>query len=109
MSSKSKGDAFERAVVAELRECGHVHVERGYRLGAHSDRGDIDGLAGFLVECKDCARHELAVWIDEAVSEAEACGAIPVLVVKRRRAPVSRAYVVLELRTFAHLLRESDA
>jgi len=103
-ASKRKGDAFERAVVDELRSCGHVHVERGYRLGAHADRGDIDGLGGFLVECKDCARFELASWLDEAVSEAEPSGAVPVLVVKRRRAPIARAYVVMELRTFGRLI-----
>lgn len=107
-TSKRKGDAWERAVVDVLRRAGHVHVERGYRLGAHSDRGDVDGIVGFLIECKDCARFELGVWMDEAVREAQECERVPVLVVKRRRADPARAYVVIELGTFARMLHEAE-
>jgi hypothetical protein len=108
VKSKPKGDAWERAVVAELRACGHPHAERAYRLGVHDDRGDVNGIVGWLLECKDCARHELGVWMDEAKSEAERNAVTPALVVKRKRAPASRAYVVLELATFARLLCELD-
>lgn len=108
MSSKSKGDAWERAVVAELLARGHRHAERAYRLGAHADRGDIEGIAGFLLECKDTREHKLAAWLDEAIEEAEPLGVTPALIVKRRGKPAARAYVVIELGSFADLLRELD-
>jgi hypothetical protein len=106
IDSKAKGDRWEREVVALLRSIGHRHVERGYRLGAPTDRGDVNGLPGFLLECKDCRRHELGVWLDEAKREAEPFGVIPALVVKRIRRPTAEAYVVLELATFARLIAQ---
>lgn len=105
-SAKRKGDQFERDVVAVLRSCGFPHVERAYRLGAPDDRGDVNGMVGFLIECRNRRAISLAGWIDEIKVEAERHDVTPVLVVKRRGAPASRAYAVLELETFARLLCE---
>lgn len=104
IDSKAKGDRWEREVCALLVALGHRKVERGYRLGAPSDRGDVSGLPGWLLECKDTKRHELSVWLDEAKREAEPVGVLPALVVKRARRPTGQAFVVMELETFARLI-----
>jgi hypothetical protein len=102
-----RGKAFERAVVEVLRAHGHPYAERALRLGAHADRGDIAGVPGFLIDTKDCAEHKLACWIDELVVEAERCGGLaPALVLKRRGKHPERAYVVLELATFAEVIAD---
>lgn len=106
MSAHSKGAGFERDVVAVLRAAGHRYAERGYRLGAHDDRGDIDGIPGYAFECRNRKEIALAGWMDEIRGEALTLGVIPVLVVKRRMQPASRAYAVLELSTFAELILE---
>lgn len=114
MSARSKGSAFERDVVAVLRAAGHRYAERGYRLGAPDDRGDVDGIPGYLFECRNRRAIELAGWLDEIVAEAEAVATwrrvsqVPVLVVKRRGKPASQAYAVLELATFAKLIADEE-
>lgn len=107
---KRKGDAFERAVAAAFRLHGHPRAERTLRLGAHDDRGDIEGLSTprlFLVDCKDRARHELGVWLEEVAGEARAgeIPRVPVVVVKRRGKTAERAFVVMELADFAEVIR----
>lgn len=116
VNAHAKGAAFEREVVAVLRAAGHRYVERGYRLGAPDDRGDIDGIPGYLFECRNRKEIALAGWLDEIKAEAGALEAheagverVPVLVVKRRGKSAGHAYAVLELETFAHLIRESEA
>lgn len=108
MSAHRKGSEFERDVVAVLRAAGHRYAERGYRLGAHDDRGDIDGIPGFAFECRNRKEIALAGWVDEIRAEADAHGVIPVLVVKRRQKPAAKAYVVLELAVFAELIFEGN-
>lgn len=104
-AAKDKGDAFERAVAIVFREHGHVYAERMLKLGQHRDDGDIAGVLGFHVECKNRADVEhLSMWLSEAVSEAG--DRVPVVVVKRRGHAVERAYVVLELGTFAELIAD---
>jgi hypothetical protein len=100
-AEKRKGDAFERAVCAELRTHG-IECERALRLGAHDDRGDIDGVMGWHLDCKARARFDLSTWVDEVVAEAGAL--MPAVVVKRRGKSAAHAYVVIELQTFAALL-----
>jgi hypothetical protein len=100
-AEKRKGDAFERAVIAELRTHG-IECERTLRLGAHDDRGDIEGVEGWHLDCKARARFDLSGWVDEVVREAGAL--LPAVVVKRRGKSAAHAYVVIELQTFAELL-----
>ena len=108
-AAKDKGDRFERDVVRVLRAHGHPHAERALRLGAHADHGDIAGVPGFHIECKDHGRIELGAWLHLATIEAWRIDSrpIPVLVVKRRMQPAERAYVVLELATFADLIADN--
>ena len=107
-AAKDKGDRFERDVVRVLRDNGHPHAERALRLGAHQDHGDIAGLPGFHVECKDQAKIELGAWMHLATLEAWRINSrpTPVLVVKRRMQPAEKAYVVLELAAFANLIAD---
>ncbi len=107
---KRKGDGFERAVVTVLRDAGHLYAERAYGAGRPADVGDIDGLPGFVIECKAHRALDLAGWVDEAIAEAGRVGddVVPVVVAKRRGKPTERAYVVLELATFARLIAEAS-
>jgi Holliday junction resolvase len=94
---KRRGDAFERAVAAYLCSHGFPYVERAYGAGRPDDRGDLDGLRGFVVEVKAHRSLDLAGFIDEATAEARASGAVPLVIAKRRGRPVADAYVVLRL------------
>lgn len=107
-SSRVKGSAFEREVVAVLRANGHPHAERAYGAGRADDRGDIDGLPGFVIEAKACRALDLAGWMGEAVAEAANAGpgVVPVVVTKRRGKPAADAYAVLRLEDFAQLINE---
>lgn len=103
MTPKARGDQWERDVVTALRGHGFPLAERRLRLGAHDDRGDIDGFPGWLMECKDTHALRLPEWIDEAKYEAgqHIYRPVPVLIVKRRGHAANRAYVVMELADFA--------
>jgi len=68
-ASKRKGTGWESAVVDYLRTHGAPHAERRALNGA-KDRGDIAGIPGVVIECKNAARTELAAWVDEAQAEA---------------------------------------
>lgn len=69
-ASKRKGTAAETAIVNYLRTMGFTQAERR-ALNGNADRGDIAGIPGVVIEAKNCARQELAAWLDEAEVEAE--------------------------------------
>ena len=102
-AEKRKGDAFEREVIRVLRANGFPYAERVLRLGAHDDRGDIIGVPGFHIDCKARRRFELSTWVDEVVTEAPE-DAVPIIVLKRPGASPDRAYVIVELATFARVV-----
>jgi Holliday junction resolvase len=123
-AEKRKGDAFEREVVRVLNEHGHPYAERALQLGRHDDRGDIAGIPGFYLDAKNHARLQLATWVDEARAEVLALNRdaiarlglfhhnvvhplVPVVVVKRRGKGAEHAYAVLELATFAEVIRDA--
>ena len=107
--AKVKGSAWERAVVAFLRAAGHGYVERSYGAGRPDDVGDVDGLPGWVIECKNHRALELAGWADEAERERQAAGAeYGCVVAKRRGKGPEHAYVVLTLAAFARLLHDWD-
>ena len=104
-----KGAAFERAVVAYLRDHGFPHADRAYGAGRNDDRGDIDGFPGVVWELKNHARFDLATWMDEVRGEqANAHAQYGVVVAKRRQHPIGRAYVICELEQFTRLLFERE-
>lgn len=66
--SKDKGTAAESDVIEYLRGMGFPAVERR-ALSGTQDRGDVAGIPGVTIEVKNCARVELAAWVDEAGRE----------------------------------------
>lgn len=106
----AKGSQFERDVVGYLREHGFPNADRAYGAGRADDRGDIDGFPGIVWELKNHARIDLAGWIDELRHEQlNANAEYGVVVAKRRKHPVRRSYVVMELEQFVRFLAEREA
>lgn len=105
-ASKRKGTAAETAVVGYLRATGFPHAERRALNGA-SDRGDIAGIPGVVIEVKNTARIELAAHLDEALAERDNDGAeIAALWHKRRgKGNPKDWFVTLDGATFALLMR----
>jgi hypothetical protein len=103
--NKTKGSAWERAIVEHLRAAGWPHAER--RLaGAALDRGDIAGVIGVVIEAKNTARLDLAGWIAAAAAErANDRATYGVVWHKRRgRASAAEGYVTMTGSTFSALL-----
>jgi len=107
---KARGSQFERDVVGYLRDHGHRYVERAYGAGRSDDRGDLDGLPGYVVEVKCHRAMDLAGFVDEAVREAANVGGavIPVVIAKRRNRPVADAYAVMRLSDWSRLVGEVE-
>lgn len=103
--SKQKGTAAETAVVKYLCYRG-LPVERR-ALSGSADKGDIGG-AGMTFEVKNCARTELAAWVDEARVEAANAGDDAYAVIHKRRGKGDPAdwYVTLPLSVFIDLYLE---
>jgi Holliday junction resolvase len=106
---KIKGSAFEREVVAFLRDHGHPYAERAYGAGRPGDVGDIDGVVGWTIEAKNHQKLNLAGWVDEAECE-RVSGRQPfaAVVAKRGGKPVGAAYVVMTLEQFAGMLADPE-
>ena len=103
--NKAKGSGAERAVVETLRATGWPYAER--RLaGSSKDRGDIAGVPGVVIEVKNCARQDLAGWIDEArLEQANDHADLSVVWHKRRgRANPADWFVTMDGATFTRLL-----
>lgn len=106
--SKGKGTAFESAIVRYLVEEGFVQVERR-ALSGTSDRGDIAGIPGWVLEAKNCQRTELAAWVDEAALEQANDGAqfSAVWHHRRGRSRPADGFVTMTGETFVRLLRHA--
>lgn len=68
-ASKDKGTSWETACVRWLRDHGYPSADRSPQRG-RDDQGDIQGIPGIVIECKNTARTELAQWLAEAAAEA---------------------------------------
>lgn len=104
--SKRKGTAWETAIRDYLLDEGF----RVYRQPAHGtvDKGDLHIGDSIVVEAKNCQRHELAKWLDEANTEAANAG-LDVGVVwahRKGRSKPEDAFILMDGRTFTYLLRE---
>lgn len=106
-ASKRKGTTAETAVVQYLQTMGFTQAERR-TLGGAKDRGDIAGLPGVVIEVKNCARQELAGWVEEAERERDNDNATLGAVWHKRRGKGNAAdwFVTMSGEQFAHLLRE---
>lgn len=106
--SKAKGTAWETRIVHALRVAGFSQAERR-SLNGVSDRGDIAGVIGLVVEAKNCARTELAQWVDEAETEAVNDGARYGVVWhhRRGRAAPEDGFVTMSGAAFLRLLADA--
>lgn len=106
--SRQKGTSWETALCRFLTEEGFPHVERRALAGT-SDRGDIAGIPGWVLEAKNCRKVELAAWVDEAALEQANDGAEFSAVWHHRvgKAHPSAGYVTMSGATFVRLLRSA--
>lgn len=96
-ASKRKGDQFERDVRDYLQAQG-VTVER-IPAGAVDDLGDLWlPPPGPVVQCKNHARIDLALFVDEMLAQRERSGrGIGFVALKRRGKGTEHAYLVTTL------------
>jgi hypothetical protein len=104
--SKQKGTAWEGAVFQLLQASGGPGAERRV-LHGNADRGDVLGVPGWVHECKNACRIELAEWTKELQSEVRNAGAAHGALWLKRcgMASAADAYVLLDGRTFIALLK----
>jgi hypothetical protein len=104
--SKQKGTTFESAVVAYLQASGWPGAERRALHGSQ-DKGDILGVPGWVLECKNASRIELGEWVKELQAEIRNAGAAHGALWLKRRGKSSPAdsYVVIDGQTFIALLK----
>ena len=106
-----KGPLFENQVVVYLRRAFGDAIERRV-MGGKNDRGDVAGVywqgRPFVLEIKNCARVELAAWMDELSDECGNADTDMGAVVFHRKGRGARSmgdqYVLMDLRTLATLL-----
>lgn len=102
--NKARGTAWEGAVCAFLRSAGFTEVFRMAPGGEH-DAGDVGGLPDWALECRDTARIDLAGDLKDAEMRAVNKGCkYGAAIIKKRRAPVADAYVVMSLVLFTEVL-----
>jgi hypothetical protein len=104
--SKIKGTAFESAIVKALIEAGHLHAERR-ALHGNTDRGDIAGIPGVVIESKNVQTITVGAFINEAEVEKTNAGAsIGVAWVKLRgKAGAMDGAILMSPRQFLDILR----
>lgn len=108
---KAKGREVETAVCEYLSLSFNTIVERR-RLAGVEDCGDIAGVPGLVLECKNVKRLDLSGWLDEAEREADNADkrwpqhAPHVAAVCHKRRGTKNSgdwYVTIDLYTFAKL------
>lgn len=101
---KQKGTRFETAVVELLKEL-FPFVERRAPSGSY-DRGDIAGIEGFAIECKNHTAMDLSSWMNEARAESLfAKEPFAAVVHSRRGKSTAQSYVTMELCDWAVLVQ----
>lgn len=75
-------------------------------MAGKTDRGDIAGIPGVMIECKSTKAVSLSEWMDEVRTEKENAKAqVGACVIKRRSHSVAKSYVVMEFQDFIELIR----
>lgn len=88
-NSRQRGAGFEREIAAEIRDALGVEVRRDLQQYQVSQRGDLIGVDGWVIECKRRAvqrgqRYDPAWWRQaEEAANAQCCE--PVLIVRYDR------------------------
>lgn len=106
--SKQKGTAAETAVVNWLKSHGRKHVERR-SLNGSSDRGDVAGLPGVVIEVKNHARMELSQWLAELEVEMHNDKADTGVVIHKKKGTtdVAEWYATMPVLVWHKLLKEA--
>jgi len=100
---KARGSQWERDVAKYFQSRG-FDVERRYGAGMQYDKGDLRGLTGWTLECKNLKSITLSSIMDETATEmANANTPFGAAIIKRRRKSTSEAYVVMSLDNFVLL------
>jgi len=108
-AAKRKGSGYERDVVKWLVANGFPCAERAYGAGRHDDVGDIDGINGVVIECKNEKKITLSVYLQELSDEMTHADAETgvVLVKKRGTTNVSESYAVMPAWLWVDLLKQA--
>lgn len=101
--SKAKGTQFETLVTDFLR-LKFPHARRATLTG-NIDRGDVTGVPGLTVQCKNQKSVSLGAWVDASKDQAaNACADFAVVVHKRvGKANASEQFATMPLGDFARL------
>ena len=98
--NKAKGTAFETDVAKYLGEFFRGVFRKA--IGGVNDTGDIGGLPGWSIECKNHAALDIAGWVDQARRQSVTEKTYRFAVVhKRKYRNVREAYVTMPLYVFA--------
>lgn len=105
---RAKGTMFETLVANYLREHGFPHAERRALQGVQ-DKGDLTGMPGLVIECKNHKEMSFSEWLKETEQERVNANAdYGVLVVKRRGVwDAGQSYAVMPLDAMARLLKQA--
>jgi len=104
---RAKGTAFESLVVAYLKEVWPAVERRA--LSGNLDKGDIAGIPGVVLECKNHQSLSLPAWLAEAeVERVNADADYGFVVAKRRgKGKAEEQYVVMTLADLVGLLQQA--
>jgi Holliday junction resolvase len=105
-ASKRKGTSFESAVVGYLQTHGFPAAERRALAGT-ADKGDVAGIHGVVLECKNEKAISLASYVEEARVEARNAHARWWAAVVKRRGigDPGESYAVMPLAQLVELLQ----
>jgi len=105
--SKRKGDAYERSIIEYLRSQGFT-VDRT-RAGWSDDRGDIHGIKGLVLECKNHKTLAIPAWLEELRVEMANAGCDMGAVVHKRRGSEKggEQYATLPFGLFVELIKKA--
>ena len=107
--SKKKGTAWETALVEYLKLSGFPYAERRALCGT-SDRGDVAGIPGVVLEAKAEKTIALSTYMDEVATEKQNANAqVGAAVIKRRNRGPGDSYVVMPLSQFVDLIGDGVA
>ena len=95
--------------VARGQAAGRPRMKCMILAGNTMDKGDLNGLPGFALECKNLGKITLASIIDETLVEQKNAHAdFGVAIIKRRGKSASESYVVMTLEQWITLLSETN-
>ena len=107
-ASKQKGTAFENNTVDGFRAAGFYNVERRALHGTN-DQGDLAGIPGVVIQCKNDKRHDLSGWLRELYAQMDNANADLGAIVFKKKGTTDpgRQYVLTDAAMFMQLLKDA--